>query len=445
MMAGDLAAWARLALDRIGSRADEAELFVLRRHMVMAVARGLEQGYTSVQSVTGWALRVRRGTRMTAVSASALDEPDIPEGVIWEPSPLPRLFPDPQPGPNPPVATPGEPQVSAPPSLLAAEEATESMAGLLREVRALAGAWVTDAALAWYREDWAVANTWGVCQATGHATWELELELRLQGSAGISLGAQYAYSPAGVAMDIAALVSEARDLAVQSQGERPLPRCRLPVVLGPHAMASLLDALVLPSCLCGSAPVPWPADFSLIDDPVTPRGLNHLPFDDTGVPTATVLLYGQGQRQCVLGTLPLATASGPVVPRAQRVPAMAVRRDVRSRPRAWASNVVLQGPTCTVEDLLELNPTTLYVPIVVGARLTPQGGFTCTGFNARLYQGSTRFRPVAPCRIEGSLDDLLGGMRYMSQPTRNVRPFPWWSPAGIEVGAVSTGALCVEA
>ncbi len=171
---------------------------------------------------------------------------------------------------------------------------------------------------------------------------------------------------------------------------------------------------------------------TLVDDGLAPGGLASNPFDGEGLPRGRTVLVSHGSLRSYLYDSYTARKGGLAELRVGN----ARRASYRVPPRVGPSNLVLEGGSGTLEDLLARVGEGLYVDSATGLHsgVNPISGEISIGVTGRLIRGGALSQPVREVTIATDFVSLLAGIEDLAADGR-------WIPLH---GSVYTPSLAVS-
>jgi PmbA protein len=213
-------------------------------------------------------------------------------------------------------------------------------------------------------------------------------------------------------LDLDAVVQEAVENAAGLLGARPVKTASVPVVLHPHAAATILgvlgnsfsaDAVInRRSLLAGKVGQQVAAaGVTIFDDARLPEGLASRPFDGEGVPSGRITLIDAGVLKGYLhNTYTAMRTNGQSTGSAVR--------SYRSVPEVGVSNLVLRPGELSREALLDRVDNGLHVTQLTGLNtVNPVSGEFSLGLTGHWIEGGRLTRPVKELTVAGNVIGLL--------------------------------------
>ena len=203
----------------------------------------------------------------------------------------------------------------------------------------------------------------------------------------------------------------AAERALAREGARRPPTGPVPVLFDERVAASLIGHLL--SAINGAAVArgaSWladamgqpvlPAELSLVEDPLRPRGPASRPFDAEGLPTRRRTLVEDGVLASWVLDLGTARRLGLTsTGNAARAPS--------GPPSPSVSNVALTQGSASREDLIAEMGRGLLVTSLLGATVNPTTGDYSRGASGHWVEGGRIAYPVNECTIAGNLREML--------------------------------------
>lgn len=222
------------------------------------------------------------------------------------------------------------------------------------------------------------------------------------------------------------VASEAVARARVRLGSRPARSGRYPMLVHFSRVGRVLGTLLTPftgaalyegrSCLQDAfGQTVSPNGFTLIDDPLVPRGMGSRPFDSDGLPARAWPLVQDG------------VLSSPLVD------VYAARRLGRAPTTGGTSNLILPPGTRSQDELLRSAPQVMLVDGVLGGNCNAATGAFSFGVSGVLYENGAPVQNISEMNITGSLTDLLASW---VENAREVWTFGSWRTPSVLFDAV---------
>ncbi len=208
-----------------------------------------------------------------------------------------------------------------------------------------------------------------------------------------------------------AIAKEAVHRAVRMLGASKAKTQRVPVIFDPMMAASFVggiaaaasgDAVFKKSSFLANklGQMIAPANVTLVDDGLLPRGLGTSPFDGEGVPTRKTAIVEKGVLQAFLyDTFTARKAKAETTGNAAR--------GYRSLPSIGTNNLYLEAGTRSPEDLIREVKNGLYVTKMLGHGTNLVTGEYSRGANGLWIENGELGRPVQEVTVAGTLLDML--------------------------------------
>lgn len=228
-------------------------------------------------------------------------------------------------------------------------------------------------------------------------------------------------------LDLAAAAAEGALRAGRLVGARKPKTARVPVVFDPLVAAQFLgtvapaltaDAVQKGRSLfadCVGQSIAGP-ELSLVDDGRLLDGPAAAPCDDEGVPTGRTVLVDDGVlRRFLHSTETAARAGGDAVSTGN-----ASRAGFKSSPGVAPTNLFLDGPTTSVEEILRRADGGLYVQDVSGIHsgVNPVSGEFSVGATGLWVRGGSLEDPVREVTVSSTIVDMLRSVSALGADRR---------------------------
>lgn len=207
---------------------------------------------------------------------------------------------------------------------------------------------------------------------------------------------------------------EAARRAVRLLGAKKVKSQKVPVVLDPMMAASFVasvagaangDSVFKQASFLASklGETIAPANVTLVDDGVLPRGLGTGPFDGEGVPTRRTPIVEQGVLKAFLYDAFTAR-------KAKTHSTGNASRGYRTLPHIGTNNLYLEQGTQTPEQIIKQVPNGFYVTAMLGHGANLVTGEYSRGANGLWIENGELTRPVQEVTIAGHMLDMLKGI-----------------------------------
>lgn len=236
-------------------------------------------------------------------------------------------------------------------------------------------------------------------------------------------------------LDAGSCGREAAERAVSLLGAAQCESMTCPVIMDPFVSAGLIG--VIGSVLTGESVQKQRSLFAgrentavaatavtLIDDGIHPQGLASAPFDGEGVPSSQTAIIKNGVLQEFLYDTYTARKDG------RASTGNGIRGSYRSMPHVGATNLRLDGHTCSRQDIMALVDKGLYVSEVSGIHsgANPVSGDFSVGAAGHLIEGGKMVSPVREVTIAGNISSMLKAVEVIGDDHR-------WIPFGGSIHA----------
>jgi PmbA protein len=246
----------------------------------------------------------------------------------------------------------------------------------------------------------------------------------------VETGIAYAVGRDPADLDATGCGREAATRACRLLGAKPCPSFRGTAVLEPYVAASVLT--VLGAALTADAVQKGRSLFAqlegddvasplvtLVDDGVHPDGLASAPFDGEGTPCGRTRVIADGVLQGFLYDVRTGHKAG------RPSTGNGHRGSYQSTPSVQPSNLVLQGPSTAVEDIIAGVENGVLVTDAVGVHsgANPVSGEFSVGISGLLIEGGRLTRPLREVTLAGDLLSMLRGVAALGDDAK-------WVPSG---------------
>ncbi|MFZ5898580.1 MAG: TldD/PmbA family protein [Bacillota bacterium] len=218
---------------------------------------------------------------------------------------------------------------------------------------------------------------------------------------------------------------EAAERAVRMLGSRTQGSCKIPVVLDPYVVVSLLG-VIAPSLTAEAVQkgrslfagrvgeqVSSPL-ITLIDDGTYEDGIRTAPFDGEGVPTQRTVLINEGVLQGYLHNTYTAAKDGTT-----RSTGNGVRGSFKSTPEVGTTNFYIAPGTRRAETIIGETKQGMYITEVMGIHTANpiSGDFSVGAAGIWISEGQLA-QPVRGVAIAGNIKDLLSSIDAVGDDLR---------------------------
>lgn len=143
--------------------------------------------------------------------------------------------------------------------------------------------------------------------------------------------------------------------------------------------------------------------FTLVDDPLLPRGLGSRPFDGEGLPAKRTVVIQKGKLERWL-------TDSYAARKLKRPLTHSASRGVSSGPSVGTSNLYLEAGHYTPEEILQSIPRGIYVTSFMGHGVNLVTGDYSRGATGFLIENGRLTKPLQGFTIAGNLKDMLRGV-----------------------------------
>jgi len=236
--------------------------------------------------------------------------------------------------------------------------------------------------------------------------------------------------------DFEEIGQKAAELAVRGQNPVKIEGGQMPVVLRPEALSGLLEFILVPALYGINAgkgesvytdrlneEIAHP-DFSVVDDPTMPDGMNAMKMDDEGVPSRRVALIQKGVLKEYLYTIATGAEFGmPSTSSGLRAGRFSSSHSHTSPVSTSGRNIIIEGNTKEEERLISEIDKGLLIYDLMGAHTSnpASGDFSVTcSILFRIEKGEIT-APVSQAMLSGNFPEYL---RDVSGIGNNYRRMP---------------------
>jgi len=263
---------------------------------------------------------------------------------------------------------------------------------------------------------YAIANRHGGLVERSGTLASLFIEARSRDSGREGVYSDYAVSRSLEGLRFNDLISRVRGRVVDALRARPMETKRVDVVFEPKVIAGVVMAAFLPAITAdnvqaGRSPLKerigqqvFSEALTIIDDPFRPWFYGSRPFDDEGIATRVKEVVSKGVLKTFLYDYYTAGREG------KESTGNAWRNSPASRPRPWATNLVLAEGSAALDEILRDCRECLVVSTTIGQWLSNpvSGQVNATVTHGYLVKGGEIVGVVKGVGISGNIYDMLG-------------------------------------